>query len=184
MGLGARFTAAAYAAALASLRPRGRMWPEEAASCQVQTLAAAAGSFERLDAAAQGLLTDAFPATAQQLLPEWENSLGLPDPCVGEDATVAQRQAQLVARLTATGSQAPQRYIDYATSLGFQIQLETFAPFRCGFSACGDGLGGPEWSFAWAIKVSQPSSQGFAAGVLLCEFAGMAPAEPTVFLAS
>jgi uncharacterized protein YmfQ (DUF2313 family) len=44
-------------------------------------------AFERLTARANNLLIDAFPGSTYELLPEWEATLGLPDPCAGEAPT-------------------------------------------------------------------------------------------------
>jgi uncharacterized protein YmfQ (DUF2313 family) len=170
-----------YTAMLPTLFPRGRAWSTDPSSEQQQFIATLAPSFQRLDAAAQGLIVDGFPATAAQLLTEWEGSLGLPDPCVGEAATTAQRQAQVVLRLTDGGGQSAQHYISYAAQLGFEISIETFSPFMCGRNACGQPLYGPQWAFAWAVTV-EASTQGFANSVLLCELEGKAPANTTVFL--
>jgi uncharacterized protein YmfQ (DUF2313 family) len=181
--LSALFTQSDYGAALSALRPRGRVWPTDPDSVQVQTLTACAGSFERLDAGAQNLLVDAFPATTVDLLPEWQSSLGLPDPCVGPGATLQQSQAQVVARLTGIGGVSRADYIAYAAALGFTISIVTYTPFRCGFGTCGSPLGGPDWAFAWGVDVTA-STQGFADSVLLCEFQALKPAETTVFLTS
>ncbi|WP_197520275.1 putative phage tail protein, partial [Paraburkholderia tropica] len=55
-------------------------------------------SYERSTSRANYLLIDSFPPTAYELLPEWESTLGLPDPCAGEAPTIPQRQAQVLAR--------------------------------------------------------------------------------------
>jgi uncharacterized protein YmfQ (DUF2313 family) len=50
---------------------------------QSQVLYGLAKSYERETARANNLLVDSFPLTTYELLPEWESSLGLPDPCAG-----------------------------------------------------------------------------------------------------
>jgi uncharacterized protein YmfQ (DUF2313 family) len=174
---GALYTASDYAAALSALRPRGRVWPTESSSVQQQVLGVLAPTAERLDAAAQGLLIDSFPATAVSLLPEWEESLGLDQ---AEDST-AQRQANVVAQLIAVGGQSKADFIAFAAERGFTIAIQTYAPFRCGIGMCGQALQGTTWCFAWSIEV-QVNTGAMTNAELLTAIQAIAPAETTVFL--
>lgn len=160
-----RFTASDYAAALRALFPRGRVWPAEADSQQSVAIAAIAEDLEQLDADANDLLADSFPASAVHLLPEWEETLGLPDPCLGDFPTIAQRQAQVVARLIGAGGQSKQFFIDFAAKLGFVIEISEFAPSRIGRIRCGNHLAGADWAHTWLVTVI--SGDG---GVLLAAF--------------
>lgn len=151
--MSARFSAADYAAALMKLLPRGRVWPRDAGSTQATAVACFAPAMERVDAAAVQLLADAFPGSTTNLLDEWEASLGLPDPCLGADATLLQRRAQVLSRITDSGGQSAQRFIDFAAQLGFVIEITTFAPFRTGRSRVGSPLNSPDWSFGWRVTI-------------------------------
>lgn len=99
-----------------------------------------------------GLLVDAFPSTAVNLLGEWEQTLGLPDPCAGVSPTFQGRRNQVVARFTNTGGQSIQFFEAFALGLGYTVTVTQYAPFRCGQSTCNQQLGGEEWFFTWAIN--------------------------------
>lgn len=177
----ARFSLADYASALRALMPRGRVWSDDPESIQGKVLTSLAGAMERSDAAAADLLADVFPATTTDLLTEWESSLGLPDPCVGEGATLEQRRAQVVARLVAGGGLSAARYIAFAAELGFTITIQTFAPFRVGVNHCGDALYSGLDAFAWGVTIVSNTS-GLPDEVLRCELEAIRPGETVVFL--
>ena len=177
---GALNSNADYAAVLAALRPRGAVWPQDPSSVQEQVLAALAPTAERVDAAAQALLVDSFPATAVGLLPEWEASLGLTQNDEGQPLDI--RQGNVVAALTAVGGQSQRVMIDAAAALGATITIQTHAPFRCGFNGCGDPIGGEAWCFAWSIHILE-NTGSLSSGELLADIQAIAPAETAVFLA-
>jgi uncharacterized protein YmfQ (DUF2313 family) len=102
------YTAADFLKALQGLMPRGRLWPRDADAVQTQVLAQLAPSYARSTARANYLLVDAFPATTYELLPEWESTLGLPDPCAGVAPTIPLRQAQALARFVASADRQSQ----------------------------------------------------------------------------
>lgn len=167
--------AADFAKLFLGLLPRGRIWRSDQDSVEVQTITALMKTWERLQARANNLLIDAFPSTTVELLPEWEASLGLPDPCAGNvTLTIAQRQAQVVARLTARGGQGIPYFVAFIKALGWTpATITTFAPWRCGISCCADPLRGQAWAFAWQIAVHLT---GVPTAVLECEVRARAPA--------
>ncbi|EJM20163.1 hypothetical protein PMI21_01065 [Pseudomonas sp. GM18] len=146
------FTSADFTSALLGLLPRGRVWPKELSSVHAQAVSCFAPTFQRLSDSALGLLVDAFPSTAVNLLGEWELTLGLPDPCAGVSPTFQGRRNQVVARFTNTGGQSIQFFEAFALGLGYTVTVTQYAPFRCGQSTCGQQLGGEEWFFTWAIN--------------------------------
>ncbi|WP_176330981.1 YmfQ family protein [Burkholderia vietnamiensis] len=185
-------TAADYLAALQALMPRGRVWPRDQDAIQTKTLAGCAPSFARHAARSKNLITDGFPASAYELLPEWESTLGLPDPCAGEAPTVQQRRAQVVARLTATGGQSIAYFTAVASALGYAITITQFTPSRFGWPI-GRPFGGNAWAFAWQVSAPTFTIAGLQFGgsfgspfsswgnnVLQCEIATYAPAHTTV----
>lgn len=162
------FTVDDYTNALKALMPPGRVWPCDVDSVQSLVLASLAPSFQRSGAAGPDLLETAFPATALDLLTEWEESLGLPDPCAGESPTLQGRRQQVVARLTGTGGQTIAFFIAYAQLLGYTVTVKQYEPFRCGQSRCGDQLGGPEWAHTWAVVAPLQTITYFRCGVSAC----------------
>lgn len=192
-----QYSAADFLAALQALLPRGRVWPREADAVQSQAISGLVPVYVRNNLAAAGLLVDAFPATTFQLLPEWEATMGLPDPCAGISPTIQARRAQVVARFTGIGGQSVAYMVGYAQSLGYAITITQFAPARVGQSRVGQPLCGVAWAHAWrinaAINTINHSRVGTAAvgeplaswgnTVLECELAAIAPAHTTIIFA-
>lgn len=145
--------AANFLSAIQSLLPRGLVWPRDQDAVQTQALAGLAPSYERNTARANYLLIDAFPATTYELLPEWEATLGLPDPCAGVSPTVQTRRAQVVARFANSGGQSAAYFIQFAANLGYEATIESFAPARAGQARCGDPCYGQDWAFAWSVDL-------------------------------
>lgn len=187
MALG--FSRSDYAQALLSLLPRGRVWPKFDEATQAAVARGLAGIYEQSDIDAVQLIAEAFPPTTSQLLEEWEATLGLPDPCAGEDQSVADRLNQVVARFTNAGGQSIATLIAYAAALGFDITIGEDAPFRMGESVMGDHLGGDDWMLAWQIQAPLSTIHYFVMGegamgdalqtfgntLLECELTGLGP---------
>ena len=170
--------------------PLGKVWPRDSDAIQTQALAGLAAVYEQSSDRAQNLISDAFPASTVELLPEWEETLGLPDPCAGAAPTIQQRRNQVVARFANGGGQSAAYFINFALNLGYTVAVHQYAPFRCGQSRAGDSLGGVEWFYAWAINAPLNTVTRFRAGsstagealatwnnqVLECELSNAAPA--------
>jgi len=147
--------------------------------------------YERGSAAAINLLSSAFPATATDLITEWQETLGLPDPCAGEAATITQQRQQIVARLTDSGGQSAPYFVQLAAALGYTVTVTNDAPFRCGQSRAGHHVGDQNWFFAWAVHAPAFTTIRFVAGqstageplvtfgnaVLECELSARQPAQ-------
>jgi uncharacterized protein YmfQ (DUF2313 family) len=188
--LAPNLTSSDYLRAFQGLMPRGRVWPRDPDAVQTQVFTGLTQIYGRQTARSNYLLVDSFPATTYELLPEWELTLGLPDPCAGESPTVQQRRAQVVARLANAGGQSAAYYIGFAAQLGYGITITNFAPFRCGQSRCGQQLGNTDWFFVWSANAPLNTVVRFAAGqsaageplaswgntVLQCELSAIAPA--------
>ncbi|NHO43360.1 DUF2313 domain-containing protein, partial [Acetobacter fabarum] len=85
------FTKDMFRSAFMSLLPTGPIWPRGEGSVLYKISGAWAASFARSSDRAGNLLVDAFPTSTTELLPEWEATLGLPDPCAGVNPSIAQR---------------------------------------------------------------------------------------------
>jgi uncharacterized protein YmfQ (DUF2313 family) len=184
------YSAQDFTDVILALLPRGLIWPRDPNSVEVQAVSCLAPTFARHTLSDNNLLIDAFPATAVQLLTEWEETLGLPDPCAGESPTLQQRQAQVVARLTNSGGQSVPYFVGYAKTLGFSVTVSEFAPFRAGQSRVGQPTGTQDWFFTWRINAPLNTVTYFEAGqstagqaleswgnaVLECELMAIKPA--------
>jgi uncharacterized protein YmfQ (DUF2313 family) len=147
-------TAADYLWQFQRLLPRGRVWHRGWGTAQAEQLITLMPQWVRLHVTAAGLLGDAFPCSTVQLLPEWEATLGLPDPCVQPPNTmIQQRQAAVCAKFAARGGCSQQYFIDLAASLGYDITITTYAPFRAGVSRVGTPLYSSAWASAWMIEI-------------------------------
>lgn len=186
--LAPNYNAADYLRTLQALLPRGRVWPRDSDATQSQVLGTLTPAFERFNVRANNLLVDAFPGSTYELLPEWEATLGLPDPCAGAAPTTEQRVAQVVGRLTASGGQSIAYYTAVAKAVGYAITITQFVPAQFGM-AFGMPFGGDDWAFAWQVNAptfsinyltfSGSFGTPFATwgnNVLQCELARIAPA--------
>lgn len=146
------FSVADFRTALLALLPRGRIWSRDPDGMPWLLSNIWAATFQRSAARAANLITDAFPATATELLPEWEDTLGLPDPCAGEAPTIEQRRAQVVARLTDSGGASIPYFVAFVKTLGYDVTITEFAPSRFG-KKFGGTFGGDDWAYAWQVNL-------------------------------
>ena len=192
-----QYQASDFLTALQALMPRGLAWPRDPTSVMAQVLGTLAPTWARHTLANNTLLVDAFPATAVQLLTEWESALGLPDPCAGASPTLQGRQAQVVARFAGSGGQSVPYYISYAAALGYAVTVTEYTPFRVGQQRMGAQLGTQDWAFAWQINAALKTFTNFRTGlsgmgeplvswgntVLQCELAEVRPAHTILIFA-
>lgn len=135
------------------LLPRGRVWQRGWGTLQAEALLTLMRTWARLHARANQLIADMFPCSTVELLPEWEATLGLPDPCTGPLPTIQQRQAAVCGKFVARGGQSQAYFIRLAASLGYQIEIETFSPFYASRNKAGDPCYDEQWAYAWRITV-------------------------------
>lgn len=159
------FKADDFARAMRALLPRGRAWISNDDGARFKLLSAFGLTYERQSARAANLLVDAFPGTTVELLPEWEASTGLPDPCAGAQPTIDARRAQVVARLSNSGGQSRAYFINYAKRLGYDIGVVNYAPFRAGHSRAGEPVASEDWWYTWAVTAPLYSINYFRAGI-------------------
>ena len=149
------YSAQDFARALLALLPSGRVWPKDLESTQGLFMQALAQVYAA-DGTVAYLVVDAFPATTVELLPEWENTLGLPDPCAGPSPTLGQRIAQVVARLTDSGGQSVAYFVELARRLGYDITVTQYAPSRFG-RRFGSLFGGEAWARGASTRRNLPA---------------------------
>lgn len=150
--LAPNYTAADFLKALQGLMPRGRVWPRDPDAVQTRVLSGLAPSYARSTARANYLLTDAFPATTYELLPEWESTLGLPDPCAGVAPTIPLRQAQVLARFVGVGGPTIASLTAFAANLGYTITINQFVEARADGLHADDPCCDTAWSYAWQVN--------------------------------
>jgi uncharacterized protein YmfQ (DUF2313 family) len=151
------FTAQDYLGQFQRLLPRGRVWHRGLQMVQDADLLALMPTWSRLQDALNTLIAEIFPCSTVELLPEWEVTLGLPDPCIGPLDTIAQRQAAVCTKFVARGGQSKDYFIAIAAKLGYVITITEFAPFRCGINRAGDPLNSADWAFTWRVNATLTS---------------------------
>jgi uncharacterized protein YmfQ (DUF2313 family) len=180
--------------AMMRLLPRGRVWRRDPGSTLSALFLALAPTYVRNMASAAQVLIDASPATTQNLLTEWEASLGLPDACTAANPSVEQRQAAVRAKWGARGSLTIAYFVALAANLGFAISITEFTPFAVD-QPCDESLSEPEWSYVWQVNAPEIVTFYFSvdesgvedplevydAGELVCRIRADAPAETIVF---
>ena len=142
-----------YTGLLQNLLPSGPAWPREPSAFVTKLLAAWAQELARIDARVDALIDEADPRTTLELLGEWEEMLGLPDPCAGESPTLQQRRSAVVAKLVNGGGQSEAFFIEFARALGYEISITTFRPARINEARCGEPCYGQDWIFAWSVDL-------------------------------
>lgn len=152
-----RPASADYADAELAHLPIGRAWARDGGSVLSNLLAAFAPTFSNLaERALYSLRESPAGDDLLEMLPEWEETLSLPDPCSGPDATIELRQMHVRARLTQLGGQSVPYFTAYAAALGYTITVEEFAPARYGRRNYGLPRYGADWAYVW--RVHAPST--------------------------
>lgn len=101
-----------------------------------------------------GIHEEVDPRTTYSLLGEWERVAGLS----GLNLSAEQRQAALVAKLSAHGGQSRPYFIAMAERFGFPgATIDEFAPATCN-NTCNDALYGEPDRFVWQMNL--PSAGG------------------------
>lgn len=159
-------TAEQYADLLARLLPPGPIW-RVLAGAELEGLTLAIGDeLARVHARLLALLDEADPRTATETIAAWERVLGLPDPALGQLATIEERRALVRARWTAHGGQSAAYYIGVAAALGVTVTIR----HRLRPMAAGDGAGAEcwaeAWRFGWIVSAPNGPIQAFRAGGL------------------
>lgn len=159
-------TAADYLEQLKALLPPGQAFPREPGTTLHDLLDGMSVELARVDGRGEALPIEANPASTNELLSEWERVAGLPDKCSGVlEETLQGRKSALLTKLTSSGGQSPDYFIELAASLGYAVTTEEFRPFRAGLSRAGDALTNGAWVFTWLIRAPEASVTEFRAGL-------------------
>lgn len=178
-----RYSHEDYTRALLNLLPTGIAWNRLSDSVQHGLMSALAKAYQQSDADACALLTGAFPETADALIDEWYETLGLNDEC-GTSALAADKaQARrfILAKLLSTGGQSVAYFTELAATMGFVVSIREYRVPLCGFSSCGATLNTRDNSFIWTVEVQPPGDEVTTSTAYLeCLFRRYAPAHTQV----
>lgn len=143
-----------YLRLLQSLLPRGKVWSRALVSRLTEFLHAEAEELTRLDNRTQVLLRERNTLNTTELIKDHENDLGLPDECTRDlTLSLAERRIAANVKLTLTGQQDKNYFIEIANRYGFDAVIEEFTPLWCGFGACGDPIGPVANIFYWKLTI-------------------------------
>lgn len=112
-------TTADYAEQIARLLPPGPAWElsnNPRLKANVESLAA---QFQAVDRRAHDLQQEMYPGTMLEMLEDWEAVMKLPDPCMGESATLGERRREVIRRFVSHGEQSRPYFLDLAIRMGY-----------------------------------------------------------------
>lgn len=152
-------TAADYLQAQQALLPPGPAWALTEDAPLTQLLDGQAQELARIDARAEQLADEADPRTAQELLPDWERVLALPDACTPAGLNRTDRQLAITQRLTAQGGLSRAYYIGVAEELGEPaVTITEFSPAHCN-SNCNAAIYSEADRFTWRVDIPHAPDQ-------------------------
>lgn len=160
-------TAADYAQQLTALLPPGPAWEAQLQPQLHALLEAIAQEFGRIDARSTQLMHEAFLATFHEALADWEQTLNLPDECLGGAGTVAERKAMVRMRLVEKGGQTPAYYVQLAARMGYRnARVQELRAPRFGCSRFGrDHFGTWDAQFMWILHAGERQAGGSRFGL-------------------
>ena len=148
--------AAAYATQLGQLLPPGRALPRDPSSQMGALLLAFGDEFARLDARCDDLIEEIDPRTTEELLPDWEQMVGLPDPAIPAPVTIDDRRSALIAKLLSRGDPRPAAFIAIAAAYGVGASIRTHVPFAGDVGAGDDPVYEAVDRFWWEMILTVP----------------------------
>lgn len=177
------FSAQQYSQAARAMLPPGRAWNRQDGSNQASFCDALGDVYADQDGDSVQMLADFFPATATQGITEWNETLGLPDPCGGTPASQAINQQQIVAKLAATGGQSVPYYTALAAALGFQISITEFSPTLIGDDApAGMITKTADWAYTWRVNILNSETAPADTTMLQCLLERYMPAHTQFYI--
>lgn len=150
------FSADDYAGALLALLPPGPAFPRDRDTVLAKVVAGLAAPNHDSNVAADDLLVQAFPSTVGDLLPEWEQTLGLEAGVLSEAA----RRAAVVDALTNVGSISEAFYVELAASLGYSITVERFDVHDADQDV-DTPINSDEWAHTWRVHAPAASASTY-----------------------
>lgn len=136
--------------ALATLLPTGYAWPRDPDSTLMRVLLGVALAFDELDQFISLTMQQWLPHTTCSRLAEWEEALGLPDPCIGPVSDEALRRQLVAQRLRGpvlayadSSPAAVGAIVRLCTDFGYVANVFYEKVFRIDRDGMDDRLGAP-----------------------------------------
>lgn len=173
---------AKYKALLGKLFPLGKAWERVK---QHALLEGVAVEYNRVEERASDLVNIEFdPLKTTELLPDWEQLLGLPDECTPDGLSVDERRAQIVQKLSTRGGASAAYFEELSMKFGFNAIVTDYRQFkvgksrvgdplsnnfdhkfRVGFNRVGDVLRNVGWLFYFNVDVEASNVRAFRVGI-------------------
>jgi uncharacterized protein YmfQ (DUF2313 family) len=139
---------------LLALLPTGAAWPRERESGLGDLFTGWAAELARLDQRIAQLHEEADPRTTVEMIGDWEDALGLPDPCTAAATTLSARQIIAWRKLAWQAGQTPAFYIALAATVGMEIEIHEFDPDVDDHDAALTSMiTSGRWRFVWRVHV-------------------------------
>jgi uncharacterized protein YmfQ (DUF2313 family) len=142
---------AAFEALTRELYPHGRAWTSAPGSVTLGVLGAIAEALIDVELQVDRFAAETNPETTSALLAEWEQALGLPDPCIGAGANIEARRASIVRTLVGMQEVSTSGVLGFLAMLGYAVTLERFEPLKAGSGGAGDPVYGIQWQFVLGV---------------------------------
>jgi uncharacterized protein YmfQ (DUF2313 family) len=163
------YTEEDYAQQLRNLLPRGLAWRLQDGSILMALLRGLAKVMHKVASRAWRIVTkEQFPGAVEEMYPDWETELGLPDPCRPGRQNVEQRAYDILYKYNLTGGQTKAYFIGIAKFLGFDVEIEEFKAFRVGENTCGQAIQDDNWYFVWRVLWLNARISVFRVGIDTC----------------
>ncbi|MBS1017251.1 DUF2313 domain-containing protein [Acetobacter persici] len=170
----ASYTRDQYTQQILQMLPPGKAFTRDPDSNLYRMMYSLSGQIKQVDDTALDLAIDWQPGNTTNFLPEWQESLGLPDQCVTTSSPFEDQRNQVVARLTFSGSATAKFIQSYAESLGYEVEVKEWGQMICDVQACGTNACGPEDRSVEACMTINVTNDKDPA-LLLCEIRQFIP---------
>lgn len=154
-----------------ALIPPGEAWSRDPRSVQTRLLAGLSGLRAAVEERGLDLVEESDPRTTDELLSDWERALGLPDECLPDPETTAERRTLVTARAVGVGGGTPDHLRALLREAGFetvQVVEQVGTPAVCGVAKCGDPIGPGLETLAWTIIAPLTTVRQAACGTARC----------------
>lgn len=150
------------------LQPEGRVWSLDPASRWQKLMGAIMEEIARVRAEGCRLRTETQPSKTVDLLPEWEEELGLPEPCnLYAPQGFEERRNEVIRKSSSTGGNTIEYFRELAARMGLDVLITEdlgTEVFLAGRNRAGDRVNGAIWLFTWYIEVQDYTVYVFRAG--------------------
>lgn len=161
-------TAEEVRGALFELLPWGAVWYRELDNRFADFLLAVAEELARLHNKVASLVDEADPRTTSDLLADWEEVYGLPEPCdPSPSSDPDDRRAVLSGKASARGGQSPSYFkgiADEITGEDCTIHEYALTPFVAGSPAGAYLYSVGTWAHWWGVEIPNVDVTHFVAG--------------------